>query len=332
MAARSDWQLYLPEQIRTLPADLAAVFATVALTAIVALTPGLNETVLRDAIGLPFLLFVPGYTLVAALFPERGPTTDSPDDQRGIDGIERATLSFGTSIATVPLFGLVLNFTPWGLRLVPILVAIGGFTAVTAVVALIRRRALPEPERFAIPYEAWFETVRAELFAPDSKTDAVLNVVLVLSLVLATASVGYAVAGPKDGESFSELYLLTADGEDDLVADDYPETLVRGESAPLVVGVGNQEHRPVNYTVVVLLQRVETENNSTTVLESDQLETFSPRLEHNETWHRDHRIQPTMTGENLRLTYLLYRGQPPTSPSVENAYREVYLWLTVREQ
>jgi len=32
----------------------------------------------------------------------------------GIDGIERVALSFGLSIAIVPLIGLVLNFTPWG--------------------------------------------------------------------------------------------------------------------------------------------------------------------------------------------------------------------------
>ena len=361
MPERADWKLYLPESVRTLPADLAAVLAVVGLLLLVTLTPVLNETPLRVVLGLPFVLFIPGYALIAALFPERGsmaekrPDQDGPEDRdgvesdetvghrrsedtieqdpdaTGIDGIERVALSFGTSIAVVPLLGLILNFTPWGIRLVPILIAVSGFTIIGVAVASARRKALPEDERFAVPYKRWYRAAIEELFHPNSRADAALNVLLVVSVLLATASVGYAVAVPKTGESFSELYLLTENDEGELVADDYPEELVEGEPASLVIGVGNQEHRPVNYTVVVALQRVEVANNSTTVLEEDQLRRFSPRVAHNETWHGQHQIEPTMTGERLRLTYLLYKGAPPSSPSVENAYREVHLWVTVRE-
>ncbi|WP_311173106.1 DUF1616 domain-containing protein [Halobellus ordinarius] len=343
MAGREHWRLYFPEPVRTLPADLAAVLAVVALQLLSTLIPGLSDTPLRVVFGLPFVLFIPGYAFIAALFPEAGASPENDENtedadaaadsvtERGIDGIERVALSFGTSIAIVPLLGLVLNFTPWGIRLVPILVTVSGFTVVAVAVAAARRKQLPEDERLVVPYRQWLETAAAELFEPDSRTDAALNVLLVASVLLATASVGYAVAVPKTGESFSELYLLT-DGEDgELVADNYPEELVRGEPASLVVGVGNQEHQPEQYSVVVLLQRVEVANNSTTVLEEDRLRTFTPRLEHNETWHRPHRIEPTMTGERLRLTYLLYKEAPPSSPSVETAYREVHLWVTVRD-
>jgi uncharacterized membrane protein len=345
MPERAHWKLYLAESVRTLPADLAAVLALVGLQLLVTLTPVLDETPLRVVFGLPFVLFIPGYALIAALFPERGSTTEERADadettdsegtvgteSGGIDGIERVALSFGTSIAVVPLLGLVLNFTPWGIRLVPILVAVSGFTVVAVAVGSARRKALPEDERFAVPYERWYRAATEELFHPDTRTDAALNVLLVVSVLLATASVGYAVAVPKTGESFSELYLLTENDEGELVADGYPEELVAGEPASLVVGVGNQEHQPVNYTIVIALQRVEVANNSTTVLEEDRLRTFSRRVAHNETWHRPHQIEPTMTGERLRLTYLLYKDAPPSSPSVENAYREVHLWVTVRD-
>jgi uncharacterized membrane protein len=346
MPERTHWKLYLPKPVRTLPADLAAVLVFVVLQLVVTLTPGLNETPLRVVLGLPFVLFLPGYALVAALFPERGPSTEEAQPRNeaeavdaeppkseadGIDGIERVALSFGTSIAVVPLLGLVLNFTPWGIRLVPILVAVSGFTVIAVAVGSARRKALPQDERFAVPYRAWYRATADELLRPDSRGDAILNVLLVVSVLLATASVGYAVAVPKQGESFSELYLLTEDENGELVADNYPEELVAGEPASLVVGVGNQEHRTVNYTIIVSLQRVEVANNSTTVLEADRLRTFSPRLEHNETWQRQHRIEPTMTGDRLRLTYLLYKDAPPSSPSTETAYREVHLWVTVRE-
>ena len=36
-----------------------------------------------------------------------------------------------------------------------------------------------------------------------------------------------------------------------------------------------------------------------------------------------------MAGENLRLTFLLYRGQAPQDTTVENAYRELHLWVNV---
>ncbi len=76
----------------------------------------IGETV-RVILGLPFILFIPGYILIFALFPAR--KTD-----RSIDIIERIALSFGLSIAVVPLIGLGLNYTPWGIRLEPILLSI----------------------------------------------------------------------------------------------------------------------------------------------------------------------------------------------------------------
>lgn len=36
-----------------------------------------------------------------------------------------------------------------------------------------------------------------------------------------------------------------------------------------------------------------------------------------------------MTGDELRLQYLLYRGSPPATSTQSNAYREVHLWVNV---
>lgn len=342
MSDATRWRALLPEPIRTLPADLAAVVLAVALTALAVFLPVLNETPLRIVVGLAFVLFVPGYALIAALFPEAGdaPTPYDPDrdpeldeqDRAGIDGIERVALSFGLSIAVVPLIGLVLNFTPWGIRLVPIVLSISGFTLFCTAVAAKRRRQLPEDARFSVPYREWYAAGRTELFEPDTRGDAVLNVLVVLSVLLAAGSVVYAVGVPQDNESFTEFYLLTEDDDGELVADDYPTEFTRGQSKSLIVGIGNQEHEPVNYTVVVELQRVQVQNNSTTVLEERSLKRFKTRVGHNETWHLNHSVAPTMTGENLRLTYMLYRGNPPADPTTQNAYRELHLWVNVSQQ
>lgn len=86
--------------------------------------------ILRIVLGLPFVLFFPGFTLISALFPNR----------EWISNIERVILSFGLSIATVTLIGLILNFTPWGLRLEVILYSVASFTIITSVIAWIRLR------------------------------------------------------------------------------------------------------------------------------------------------------------------------------------------------
>jgi uncharacterized membrane protein len=317
---------------------LVAVIAVVIVTLGAVFLPVLSESPLRILVGLPFVLFIPGYAFIAALFPEAGSRSasdtsngddDADADGRGIDGIERVALSFGLSIAVVPLIGLVLNFTPWGIRLVPIMLSVSGFTLIATAVAARRRRALPAAERFTVPYRAWVAAGRTELFEPETRTDGILNVVLVLSLVLAVSSVGYAVAVPQQGEQFSEFYLLTEGPDDELVADDYPTEFTAGEPQSLYVGIGNQEYESVQYTVVVAIQDVRFVNNESEVREEQRLRTFETTVAHNETWQLNHTVAPTLTGERLRLTYFLYKGEAPQNPTVDNAYRELHLWVNV---
>jgi len=390
MVSRTQLRLLLPAPLRDLPADLAAVVVLTLLTAVVVFVPVINETPLRILFGLPFVLFLPGYAFIAALFPEAGESPVSQDsnesttadsqqkehnrsetdaestatndssfaitnqDRTGIDGIERVALAFGLSIAIVPLLGLVLNFTPWGIRLTPIMLTVAGFTLVSTAVAARRRAVLPADEQFSVPYRSWIETGRTELFEPDTRLDGVLNIVLVASVLLAVGSVAFAVAVPPQGEQFSEFYILTEDDDGELVADGYPTTFVAGESAPVVVGIGNNEHETTEYTVIVELQVVEhVENESadsgvddgetatnanesgnvtdTVVVERERLDEMSTTLEHNETWHQSHELTPTQTGEDLRIQYLLYRGDPPAEPTRENAYRDLHLWVDVFE-
>ncbi len=90
-------------------------------------------------VAILMVLFIPGYTLVAALFP----------DKEGIDWIERIALSFGLSITVVPLIPLVLNFTPFGIRLVPIVLSSLVFSVGFGLVAYFRRRQLPVEKRLS---------------------------------------------------------------------------------------------------------------------------------------------------------------------------------------
>lgn len=349
---RTLW-LVLPRQIRRLPADLAATAILVVVINLVVFVPIINDTPLRVPFGLAFVLFVPGYALIAALFPEAGesPTVeeDESDDEgwlssrqrSGIDGIERVALSFGLSIAVVPLIGLALNFTPWGIRLTPIMVATSGFTLVLVAVAAYRRWELPAEERFRVPYRAWMARGKQEVFEPDGRLDAALNVALALSILLAVGALGFAVMFPPDGERFTQFYVLTEEDDGELVAANYPEQVALGEEFGLVVGVDNQEHESVEYTVVVQLQQVDFELDSdgnvtnATVEEYIEVDRFSVTLEHNQTYHHDWRAsisEGAYVGDDRRLQFLLYRGDPsdvPDTPTVENAYRDLQLWMNV---
>lgn len=364
MNTRQAW-LLLPKQLRELPADLVAVLMLVIATNLSVFLPVISDSPVRVVAGLAFVLFVPGYAFIAALFPEAGDSPPSADAtsgsdvdadaagataangadaaelrDRGIDSIERAALSFGLSIAIVPLIGLALNFTPFGIQLVPILMTLSGFTVITVAVAAVRRWRLPESERFQVPYRDWLSTARTEAFAPESRVDAVLNVILVIAIVLAMSSVVYAVVVPPDGEQFTEFYLLTKNDDSELVAANYPETLNTNESVPLHIGIENNEYQTVEYTVIVQLQRVDSQGNQTAngsadgeanVTNRTAVDQFSTTLPHNETWLRQHNItaDTSLTGEDLRLTFLLYQESPPADPTRENAYRNLHLWVDI---
>ncbi|WP_306059810.1 DUF1616 domain-containing protein [Natronococcus wangiae] len=363
---RSLW-LLLPRPLRRLPADLVAVLAVTALVNVAVFAPLIRETSLRVPLGLAFALFVPGYVFVAALFPEAGesPTADQPDDadedelfadalfRSGIDGIERVALAFGLSIAIVPLIGLALNFTPWGIRLTPIMVSLSGFTIGATAVAAHRRWELPAEERFQVPYREWYWAGRTELLEPETRLDGALNVMLVLSIVLAVGVVGFAVVSPPQGEQFSAIYVLTEDDDGELVADGYPTEFTQGESEEIVVGVDNHEHETTDYTVVVLEQETETvvnesatgsppdgnetagndtPVNETVVTDQRELDRFETTLEHNESWHHTYELEPTMVGDDVRIVWLLYPDEAvPDEPSIDDTEYHVHLWIDVDE-
>jgi len=84
---------------------------------------------LRYAGGAVFVLYVPGYTLIEALYPKA--------DE--LERLERFALGVGLSLAVVPLVGLVLNYTPWGIRLDPIFASLSLLTVALGVAGVYRK-------------------------------------------------------------------------------------------------------------------------------------------------------------------------------------------------
>lgn len=84
---------------------------------------------LRYILGTIFVLFLPGYALLESLYP-RG-------DE--LSPLERLALSIGLSLAVVPLVGLVLNYTPLGIRLYPVLVSLALLSSAIAFIGAYRK-------------------------------------------------------------------------------------------------------------------------------------------------------------------------------------------------
>ena len=284
-----------------IPTDLALVIIWTLVCIPFVLIPPLNATPVRVLLGLPLVLFLPGYALIALLFPRK-------DD---LDGIERVALSFGLSIAVVPLTGLALNYTPFGIRLSPVLFSLSMLTIALAIGAVWRRAHLPVEDRFVVEFGAAFKALRASFAASETRLDRILTVILIISIVVAIGMVVYVIVTPKQGEKFTEFYILGPGGK----AADYPTTLQKGEEGLVIIGVVNHEYATVTYELKIQLEGL---------LVGDEILTLS----HNETWERPFTFRPTQEGEDQKLEFLLFRaGQNETEP-----YRSLHLWVDVANE
>ncbi len=98
---------------------------------------------IRYSLGIIFVLWLPGYTFIRALFPQHLPFTKGPahtleTSEKDLDTIERIAQSIGMSLALVSITGLLLNYTPWGIRLTPIILSLLPLTIILATTAMIR--------------------------------------------------------------------------------------------------------------------------------------------------------------------------------------------------
>lgn len=289
----------------------------------------------RSAVGLFAILFAPGYALVSALFPKQNSRTAIFEDIRAgvtraegrVTAVERVLLALGISVGLVPLIGLGLNYTPRGVDSSILLVSTGSVTLVLTVAAAVRRQRTPPSERFDPNVSGFTRNAFGQLKAVQARSN--LTLVVIIGFLVASAGIGFAVLDADRGEQFTSLYLLSEDPETgESIAGEYPDEITRGETGNVTIGMTNNEGERVDYTVVAQLQSI---NVNGEIEDTQTMDRVTVTLRPGETWERSHTIDPELTGEGLRMTYLVFIDEPPENTVYRpaDAYRSTHIWIDV---
>src|SRR5439155_11679809 len=187
----------------------------------------------------------------------------------------------GLSIAVVPLLGLLLNFTPWGIRFAPIVATIALFTVGVGYGAYRRRMREPAESRLAASLILGMPAWQAY-----TVLDKGLTVALAASIVVAGGTLAYVVLSPRPGERFTEFYILGPSGN----ASSYPTNRTVNETGSVIIGVVNHESATVKYTVRVdlvgvhLVYNVTLGYNETVEINRTTWSSFDVTLANSERW------------------------------------------------
>ncbi|MBI2912966.1 MAG: DUF1616 domain-containing protein, partial [Chloroflexi bacterium] len=274
--------------------DLIIVALVTAASAAVVGLAGPPDAV-RVPLMLPLALFSPGYSLAAALYPRR-------DD---LEPLERLGLSFGLSLAALPLIGLALNYGPWGVRWEPLLAFLALLVFLACALGLLHRRFVPAADRFApsIRLSPAGGALRPSLrIATTVVSLAPVAVVAAVLLVL--------LAGQRSGSAaYTEFYILPSAGP----ADSFPGQIMVGQQVSLTLGITNREGQAKLYAV-------------STVVNDAVQEIARLRLGPGERWQQPVAVTLDRAGNRQLLAFDLHVDGAGGRP-----YRTVYLWVDVLE-
>jgi uncharacterized membrane protein len=245
-------------------ADIFAVIAITLVAAVLALLVPPDIVIVR-ILTLPLMLVLPGYALTSALFPNRS---------LGVP--ERLVFSLGLSLIIVILGGLLLNWTPFGLRASSWAVLLAGITLGASAVALVRRRGQ------SVSAPGWLRVGNVGLTLRQ-------GLLLGLAAVIVCGAVAVSIIGAERQSyaGFTQLWILPAGGAN-------PENAVR-------LGVSNMESTSMEYRLAVNV-------DGKVVKEWPSLD-----LEPNEKWEATLVLPPTASAGAARVEADLYRAEAPTT-------------------
>ena len=301
--------MLVPARIAALPlsgpfVDLALVLALVAATLLSTFVPAIDRSLVGLGLALLLFMFLPGYAMIAALFPGKG----------DLGAIERIVLSAGMSLVISPLIGFALNFTDLGVRGLSATLSVALFTLVCLDVAVRRRRRAPAAGRFTVDLLAPLKAAWAGLSAADRpRHEQKAAAMVVLSLALVIGAVALVAVPPAQQERYTEFYLY---GNNSTMSG-YPLDFTLGEPKPVIVGIANHEGSGMAYDLVVILE----DRNGT---HGHGIYSEHIVLADDQTLEKTINLAPDTAGGHMDLLFLLYADGNQDAP-----YRACNLWVNV---
>jgi uncharacterized membrane protein len=308
--------------------DLLAVAGYAALASLLILA-GAVDGPLRVLLAAPLLGFCPGYAVVSAALPRTTPLPWS--DGPGTRWLHRGALGLATSLVVLVLAGVALS--PTGFSASTLVGTVLAITAVGCLAGTLGRLRAPPITRPTLPIDRLVTDARdATIRAP--RADAALNVALAVAVVVGTGTLAVGLAAPDRGEDYSQVALVTEDGERTPLGND---TYARGEAAAVTLEVENQDNADQSYTAVVVLERfADPPDGAETatippMLERAVLTRTTLSIPDGETRTRRIAFSPTLLGDDLRLSVYVYVGDAPQTPSAGSADYHLYRWIDVTD-
>lgn len=306
------------------PLDLVVAVVLAIVAALAVQWPTAFPAVVRVVSAGSLGVFVVGYTLLEAVFPQPATASDGTPLFRPV---ERVGLALALSVVVVPLTALGVEYAPLTLEVSTILTTVSGLTLCACVVAWIRRWLRAGPQQGRSAGLGGVVADRAGAWRSASTLDRTLDVVVVLSLVFATVTVAAVPLHDPTREPYTELTVLTENESGVLVADDYPRNMTRDGRYRTCLVVGNHEQQPVDYTIQVVQTR-RGGDTSTAAAGARTVNRTQLDLDAGETRVLGIDIQPAGNWSRLTVRYRLYNEtQPPADAN--RPYRMVSFPVTV---
>ena len=248
---------------------------------------------ITSPLGLLLVGFAPGYLLLATLLPQKGQA----------DAVLRIVLSVGLSFALAAFAGIVLDFTPWGITFVSVLVSLLVLSVALAALAYRARMRVPQHQRLEVSI-----TLEHARWVEYSISEKMLAIALVIVLAAAVPFAGWALLQPRATQTFTELYLLGPSGN----FTGYPSRLNVSEPGTLDVVVADHEAAKVDYMLRVDLVGVRiafnatSRQNETIELNRTSWSWYNFTLADGQTWTRAYTFEIPAAG-TWQVQFLLFR-------------------------
>jgi len=272
------------------------VLATVAL-----LAPGwvtIPLPVVRVLLGLTFVLCAPGYALTAALLPRR----------KDLDGVARAALSLGLSVALLPVFALVLDATGSGIRQQPMVYSLSIWIFVWCVLAAFRRSRLALLQESFLPVPTVPKHIPTLVDGVRKRRVYASMVTIILFIPVLTLLLPDPTARP------TEFYILGNTGR----AEEYPRQATTNEDLLTTLGITNGAWSDQTYRIEVWA------SNPGAAASRSQVAQVGPvTLAAGDTWEQPVSWRMPWAGDDQHVEFLLFSEGSP------EPYRRLLLWVNV---